>query len=286
MLDPGHGGRALVLAAGGVAGIAWELGLLAGLQAADVDLTAADVVIGTSAGAAVGVCASSGAPLDEAIDRMLASDAERQMPYDVAARRVFLAQVVGDARDEVEAASRIGRMALATKTTVSAAERRAIIKARLPVTGWPDRALRVNAVDAISGTTVTFDRSSDVPLVDAVAASCAVPGVWPAVQIGARWYVDGGARSYTNADLAAGSARVVIACPSELAARPRLALDRELAMLKVDSEVTFIGPDAHTLAVKSSNPLDPAQCETMAAEGRRQAASFAVELRRFWNPAR
>jgi len=285
MLEPGNGGRALVLAAGGVAGIAWELGLLAGLQAADVDLTAADVVIGTSAGSAVGVYASSGVPLDEAVERVLANDTERHMPYDVTARRAFLAQVVGDAHDEVEAATRIGRMALAADTAVSAAERRAIIAARLPVTEWPARSLRVNAVDAMSGMAVTFDRSSDVPLVDAVAASCAVPGVWPAVQIGARWYVDGGAHSYTSADLAAGNARVVIVCPSELAARPRLALDRELAMLRVDSEVTMVGPDAQTLAVKSPNHLDPAECATMASEGRRQAASIAEQLRRFWNPA-
>jgi NTE family protein len=207
------------------------------------------------------------------------------MPYDVTARRAFLAQVVCDARDEVEAAARIGRMALAAKTAVPEAERPSIIAARLPVTEWLAGSPRINAVDAMSGAAVTFDRFSDVALVYAVAASCAVPGVWPAVQIGARWYVDGGAHSYTSADLAAGSARVVIVCPSVLAARPKLALDRELAALSVDSEVTVVGPDERTLAVTSPNPLDPAECATMASEGRRQAASTAGQLRRFWNLA-
>ena len=42
--------RALVLGAGGEAGIAWEVGLLAGLAGRGVDLTAADLVVGTSAG--------------------------------------------------------------------------------------------------------------------------------------------------------------------------------------------------------------------------------------------
>ncbi|SDP58248.1 NTE family protein [Pedococcus dokdonensis] len=46
-------GRALVLAGGGAAGHAWELGLIAGLAEGGVDLVAADLVIGTSAGSTV-----------------------------------------------------------------------------------------------------------------------------------------------------------------------------------------------------------------------------------------
>ena len=44
------GKRALVLAGGGAAGNAWELGLIAGLSDAGVDVTGADLIIGTSAG--------------------------------------------------------------------------------------------------------------------------------------------------------------------------------------------------------------------------------------------
>ncbi|MBL7518115.1 hypothetical protein I6A84_08275, partial [Frankia sp. CNm7] len=46
--------RALVLGGGGLAGIAWEIGLLAELAQAGSDLAAADTVIGTSAGSVVG----------------------------------------------------------------------------------------------------------------------------------------------------------------------------------------------------------------------------------------
>ena len=42
--------RALVLSGGGVTGIAWETGLIAGLAGLGIDLAAADVIIGTSAG--------------------------------------------------------------------------------------------------------------------------------------------------------------------------------------------------------------------------------------------
>ncbi len=46
-------GQALVLGGGGVAGIAWMTGLLAGLADAGQDVTGADLLVGTSAGAAV-----------------------------------------------------------------------------------------------------------------------------------------------------------------------------------------------------------------------------------------
>ena len=52
--------RALVLGGGGITGIAWETGLIAGLAALDIDLAAADVIIGTSAGSVVGTDIASG----------------------------------------------------------------------------------------------------------------------------------------------------------------------------------------------------------------------------------
>ena len=61
--------RALVLAGGGVAGIAWELGVLRGIQDRDrvlqASLTAADVVVGTSAGSAVAAQITSGTALED-----------------------------------------------------------------------------------------------------------------------------------------------------------------------------------------------------------------------------
>ena len=56
---------ALVLGGGGITGIAWEIGVLAGLAEAGVDLTGADLVVGTSAGSVVGAQITSGAPLED-----------------------------------------------------------------------------------------------------------------------------------------------------------------------------------------------------------------------------
>src|SRR5580692_4247589 len=52
--------RALVLAGGGAAGNAWELGLIAGLSDAGVDVTEADLIVGTSAGSTVAAQITSG----------------------------------------------------------------------------------------------------------------------------------------------------------------------------------------------------------------------------------
>ena len=59
--------RALVLGGGGVAGVAWELGILRGLHDTGVDVRGADVIIGTSAGSVVGAQIASGTDLESLI---------------------------------------------------------------------------------------------------------------------------------------------------------------------------------------------------------------------------
>ncbi|MER8226022.1 patatin-like phospholipase family protein [Streptomyces sp. NPDC094143] len=54
--------KVLVLGGGGVAGIAWETGILAGLADAGVYVTDADLVVGTSAGATVAAQATNSKP--------------------------------------------------------------------------------------------------------------------------------------------------------------------------------------------------------------------------------
>src|SRR5690348_17427060 len=58
-----------------------------------------------------------------------------------------------------------------------------------------------------SGEFAVFDSAGDASLVDAVGASCAVPGLWPPVTIGERRFMDGGMRTVANADLAHGYER-------------------------------------------------------------------------------
>src|SRR5215813_6233773 len=108
--------RALVLGGGGVTGVAWELGLLAGLAEAGLDLTDADLFVGTSAGSVVAAQVTGPTPLEELYEQQLASAGPEP------AARLGLAQILRWAvaaigsRDERKALARIGSMALKTRT--------------------------------------------------------------------------------------------------------------------------------------------------------------------------
>src|SRR4051812_32776339 len=186
-------GQGLVLGGGGVAGVAWTTGLLTGLAERGQDLTGADLLVGTSAGSVVAAQVTSGTPLLELYARQ--ADPARQTPeipaeIDFEKFAADFGGAVTGSTSPAEVRRAVGRLALAAETAPEA-ERRAVIEARLPVHDWPEQRLVIVAVDAETGEPRRFDRASGVSLVDAVAASCAVPGVWPAVTIGGRRYVDG-----------------------------------------------------------------------------------------------
>src|SRR5262249_59812726 len=123
-------------------------------------------------------------------------------------------------RDPVKVRARLGRMALAAKT-IPETQRLEMIAGRLPAREWPARRLQITAVDAGSGEVAVFDAASGAGLVDAVAASCATPSVWPPIRIGGRHWVDGGGRSPTHAALGAGAGRGVVGAPIIRGVRPR-----------------------------------------------------------------
>ena len=193
--------------------MAWEVGLLLGLAEAGVDLGAADLLVGTSAGSVVAAQVASGVPLKEMFARQVQSasgEIGARLGRSYGLRLLWPWLRAGGNPQRFR--TRLGALARAART-VPEADRRAVIAAGLPVHEWPDRPLLITAVDATDGTFVVFDREAGVPLVDAVAASCAVPLVWPPVTVGSRRFLDGGMRSAANADLASGYQRVVIIAP-------------------------------------------------------------------------
>jgi NTE family protein len=274
--------RAVVLGGGGVTGVAWEFGILAGLAEAGIDLASADLVVGTSAGSVVGAQLAAGLDLEQRYANQLANPAG-----EIGARLGggFLARLAWAmlrTRDPVAFRTRIGRMALAAKT-IPEAERRAVIEARLPVRDWPEHCrLLVTAVDAESGELVVFDRDSGVPLVDAVGASCAVPGVWPTVTVNGRRLMDGGIRSGTNADLAAGSDRVVVIAPIPAGFGPMTGVRDHVAELSRTAKVAVVTPDPAARRAIGRNVLDPARRPGAARAGRAQAAALVQSVGDVW----
>ena len=255
---------ALVLGGGGVTGIAWETGLLKGLRDAGLDLTGADLIVGTSAGSVVGAQIATGVSLDELYTRQVqpVNTAVERAP-DIGPLTEFFGAAgsqspQGMARPTQEVLAWIGAQARAAGTGISEGSRLEVVMARLPIHQWPERRLLVTAIDTEDGSLVTWDRTSGIPLPLAVASSCAVPWVYPPVTINERRYMDGGVRSTTNADVAAGFEMVLIVAP--VGGFMPAALEDEVACLRsAGSTVDVILPDQSALDAIGPNPLDPAR---------------------------
>ncbi|MFJ8958669.1 patatin-like phospholipase family protein [Lentzea sp. NPDC102401] len=273
------GERALVLGGGGVTGIAWETGIVHGLAEQGVDLTDADLFVGTSAGSVVAAeLAGGGVLADLYAGQLLPPDGEipaRLTSWMVV--RYALSYVMPGTPAKKRA--RLGRAAVKARTP-SEESRLAVFDSRLSTKDWPERALKVTAVDVANGKFVAFDRDSGVPLVKAVASSCAVPLVWPPVSINGSRYMDGGMRSVANVDLAAGYERVVVIAPLTRSASPAAAPGAQAAKLGVPSIV--VSPDSAALAAIGTNLLDPAKRKPAAEAGYAQAVSIAAAVRKVW----
>ncbi len=285
--------KALVLGAGGITGVAWELGVIAGLREGGVDVTDADLVEGTSAGAIVGAQITSGQDLETLYANQLMpihGTKEEVPPPDMTLMlQAFAAGF--DVPDKQTARARIGAAAKAAQT-MPEAERLEIIASRLTLKEWPERRLVTNAVDARTGEWVTFDRHSGVPLPVAVAASAAVPGIYPPTTIGERRYIDGGVSSASNADFARGHDRVLILLPMSPALSERggpmepilrLTFDDELDSLKQSgAQVLVITADDASTDAFGPNVLDASRRAPSAQAGRAQGRALAEDVKRLW----
>ncbi|OBG65882.1 MULTISPECIES: patatin-like phospholipase family protein [unclassified Mycobacterium] len=282
--------RALVLAGGGIAGIAWETGILRGIAdespAAAGLLLDSDVLVGTSAGSTVAAQIGSGAPLDELFDRQVAEvSAEIDSGVDVETiTKMFLsalAEPYSDPSDRTrQQMQRIGAVALATET-VAPPVRRRVIAQRLPSHDWPDRALRITAIDVDTGELAVFDRESGVDLVDAVAASCAVPGAWPPVAIAGRRYMDGGVASSVNLGVAADCGAAVVLVPSGADTPSPFGAGPAAEISAFSGATVAVFADSGSLAAFGPNPLDPACRVASALAGREQGRREAEAVARF-----
>lgn len=271
--------RALVLGGGGVTGVAWELGILEGLRRVGVDLTDADTVIGTSAGSVVGVRVTRG-ELALGYDNQLRPP-DGELAAKLGATTLLKLGVMLARRGETSAKwQRVGKAALAAHPEGPEA-RRAVIRARIGDGPWPDRDLRITAIDTDRGEFVVFTRDSGVTVLDAVTASCAVPLVWPPVHIDGTTYVDGGVRSATNADLAEGADVVVVLAPTTVALAREHAIARQVERTGAATTLV-VTPDARATKEMGPNALDPAHRRAAAETGLRQSTTIAEQVASAW----
>lgn len=277
--------RALVLGGGGVAGIAWQTGVLLGLAESGADITDAEMLLGTSAGSSVAAQLSSGASLTELFERQADETKQDDEPHAEATIDELVAMLARAAQNSdgsaIDTRRRIGAEALAAPT-ITERERRAIIERRLPSHSWPDRDLRIVTVDAVTGRHRVLDRGSGVQLVDAVAASCAIPGMWPPVTIGDHRYVDGGIRASENADLAVGFEKVLVLKVGALDLEDDPFEVERGRLVKGGSKVEVIAPDADSTSAIGPDATDIAVRSAAAVAGRAQGNAVAERIAEFW----
>ncbi|MEL4319528.1 patatin-like phospholipase family protein [Leifsonia sp. YIM 134122] len=296
--------RALVLGGGGSAGNAWLIGVIAGLLEAGLDVTDADLIIGTSAGATAAAQITGAAPAELLADILSAVPQQRAggaapagaapggartSAGSVSDHLARFQRTIADAEDAADMRRTMGAMALEADAASdgSGQERwRSIVASRLPGRHWPLRDVFITAVDAQTGEPVVFDRHSGVDLVDAVAASTSGGG--SAYGIGGRGYIDGGyRRSSENADLALGSGRVLVLSP--LSGRSLYPPEWGMQLsVQVDelreggSRVETVLPDVDSLAAFGGNLMDPRTRMPAARAGSEQGRALAERLSAFW----
>lgn len=205
--------RALVLGGGASLGRAFHWGLAAGLLDAGVDLRDADRIIGTSAGAVIGVRLGLGMDSRLSLPDVDPPSSAPLAGIWTALQQIFAAsaRAIGSQTPENEWKT-VGELALTAEVPDEQTSFSRKTLSDLVGKPWPSN-FWATTVDAESGRFEHWTARSNVPLERGVASSGALPGVWPAVTIGARRYIDGGVRSMLNADLAIGAARVlVISC--------------------------------------------------------------------------
>ncbi len=294
---PAAGERALVLGGGGSTGNAWLIGVIAGLFDAGLDVTEADLIIGTSAGSTAAAQITSATPT-ELLAAILAAapqqrtgpvkpDSERAPMWPVADHMERMSRIIAAAEDAADMRRRMGAAALETDAASDGSGQtrwRASVAARLPSQHWPEQAVLITVVDAHTGEPVVFDSHSGVDLVDAVAASTAGG---PPYRIGDDWYIDGGYRSIENADLAAGYGRVLVLSPLGGTSRHPPEWGTHLAA-QVDelraggSRVETISPDSNSEHMFGANAMDPSLRPPAARAGYDQARARAEQLTDFW----
>lgn len=291
--------KALVLSGGGSVGIAWEIGVAAGLARRGVDLRSADFIVGTSAGSAVGAQLALGRDLEQlagryhnAAQRTTETTAGSGAPSNQQMAKLLelvATAMTGEGPAELRR-SAVGKFAV----EADAMPEDAFVAAFRYLKGepWPHR-FACPAVDALSGEFVVWDSRAGVDLDRAVASSCAVPGLFAPITIRGRRYIDGGFRSATNADLATGHNRVLIvsvlsaaraAGPIDPRLSPGLQLDDEVAALTASgSVVTVLAVDNAGARAMGSNFMDPSVGRIAVDEGIRQGEAEADRLAEFWS---
>lgn len=271
-------GRTLVLGGGGITGIAWESGVLAGLLDNGVTVDQADKIIGTSAGSFVGAVLANGYDMRDyyyELDERRDANDRATMSSDI--YRLWQNAFVVGRDDAKKVGQMMGDIVYTRPSHVDLSERKQAIRQRLGDVVWQDN-LEITAINAKTGATGTFNSKSGVTLEDAVTASGAVPGIWPHIRLNNSDWIDGGMISPTNAMLAEGADTIIIIAPlaDGLGMMPGAYDDAE--KLSQHSHVLVIRPDSKSQAEIGDNIYNPTNILKIGNAGYLQGQALAQHI--------
>lgn len=281
----------MVLAGGGYAASAWELGLITGMADAGLDVRNADLFVGTSSGSRVALHLASADAHEDAFQRRIQPgppSSERPPAPDWVRLREDVARAKQAGGGPAEILRRIGALALTAASGKSGSSRREIVAAQLPMERWPEKRVLIATINADTGERRAFDRDSGIDLVDAVIASTASLGA-PPILFQGEHYIDGGFYCTDNADLALGFDRVMILAlkrPPEIPSMSVSSLDETVKILRDSgASVEVIQPDeiALTALAAAGGVLNPGISAPAAQAGRLQGGRIVSErISSFW----
>jgi NTE family protein len=284
---PARSGVTFALGGGGAPGIAYHVGALRALhEVAGIDAHQADHIIGTSAGSIVATALRQGATWEEIAAMTGPDSAEPGEEESKLTARAWTSHV-NLARRTVGVSWALYRTA--TRIPLPPPPRavqRMFPSALLVVrdtnwaearfgAAWPSRPLWLVTVDLDSGRRIVLSRPNRADqtgtLAKAVAASCAVPGIYAPVRIGRRRLVDGGVHSNTNFDLAARTGSGLAVCVAPMGSQPsrtqrsvrtlpRVQWNRQISkeaatVRRSGSHVLVIRPTVEEVSMQSLNVL-------------------------------
>ena len=295
----------LVMGGGGLVGIAWELGVLAGLQeAAGLDPTSAAVIVGSSAGSVSGAQAALGRDLVDLVERQLrtASSASGPTEAGTSGRRTApdgdRAGTVGQARSVPpemleammssagsieERAAKIGHMAMEADVPMEEDAYVESFRSFLGTDGWPGVDLRVTTAEAETGRSVLWSRDDGIDLVRAVASSCAIPCFFPPVSFRGRHYVDGPRGGYMARLAGEKALDGILFVGPNAAMPPQLVRQVELEELADKGMPVVMVTGGEVMAGIGMDLMNPAMrakaAEAGVADGRQAAVEVEARLR-------
>jgi NTE family protein len=265
-------------------------------QQGGIDLSSADVTVGTSAGSIMGSYLT-GRQVTPAYQKFLqlAQDPavlRKMVVTDTgAASQIRATEVLGAATSaDTATVQQIGRAAMASRN-VPAVDYVASLAQLLGSPDWPSPAHHVTAIDCYSGERVVVSHDSGIPIAQACAASSSLPGVNGPVWLGDHYCMDGGvSASSTHSDLLAGAKRIVIfSMMSHAPKSGSFGFSMRIDPQSIRDEVGYLESAGSNVLLICADPtegvdfMDPAQLKSALDLGAARARSDAGALAEFWN---